>query len=278
MLRLAALLISGLPLLTGFAGGGFAPGAPAAGHAPRPPRSMLRLTFQDTFSGDRIDPGKWTTCYPWFPPTGCTNEGNQELEWYLPGQVHVAGGVLSLEAVRHQVSVALNGGAMKTFPYRSGMVTTAGRFEFTYGVVQIVARLPRGRGYWPALWLLPTSRAWPPEIDLMEAFGSTPDRVALTYHRTRSSVDRRVVSLAAGGGGWHKFAVAWEPGSITWLIDGRRCFQVTGSVPRQPMYLLLDLAVSGVPAHAPDRTTPASAALLVSSVKIWTRGPGAPTG
>ena len=62
----------------------------------------------------------------------------------------------------------LHDGSRRWFSYRSGMVTTAGHFEFTYGQVEFRALAPLGRGLWPALWLLPADRTWPPEIDVME--------------------------------------------------------------------------------------------------------------
>jgi beta-glucanase (GH16 family) len=52
------------------------------------------------------------------------------------------------------------------------MVTSYPGFNFEYGTVQIVAQIPKNVGLWPALWLLPASESWPPEIDMLESWGT----------------------------------------------------------------------------------------------------------
>src|SRR5439155_13543740 len=100
-----------------------------------------KVAFDDFFSGTRLDRSRWNTCYPWWPDQakGCTNEGNVELEWYLPSQVTVSKGALHLTARRDPVTVTVRG-RRKTYPFRSGMVTTAGHFSFEYGIVSMRAR------------------------------------------------------------------------------------------------------------------------------------------
>ena len=58
--------------------------------------------------------------------------------------------------------------------YNSGIITTEKSFNFEYGLVEVSAKLPAGAGLWPAIWLLPTSLGWPPEIDNMEMLAATP--------------------------------------------------------------------------------------------------------
>ena|SRR5438105_11215395 len=225
--------------------------------------------FTDSFSPGSLDGTRWETCYPWAAGSGCTNEGNRELEWYLPGQVSVSGGALHLTARRDPVLGAVHRGASRWFPYRSGMVTTAGHFDFTYGLVEFEARAPAGRGLWPALWLLPSDRSWPPEVDIMEAFGDLTDQVTVTYHRTPSVALRTAVPVSDLTERWHSYALDWRPDSLTWYVDHRPVFAVQGDVPHKPMYLLATLAVSGDAQHAPDRTTPASASFDIAQVRVW---------
>jgi beta-glucanase (GH16 family) len=227
------------------------------------------LVFSDDFGGQNLDRGKWGTCYPWFNTTGCTNHGNSELEWYRPEQVSVQNGVLHLTAQRNLIQGFDAQGRAKDFTYRSGMVTTAGHFEFTYGRVEFQARAPRGRGLWPALWLLPADGSSPPEIDVMEAYGEDVWQVFVTYHGTRTYAPQQIAFVNDISSGWHSYAVDWRHDSLTWYVDGRRIFNVDHGVPHKPMYLIANLAVSGSPPHQPDATTPDRAQFDLATVRVW---------
>jgi beta-glucanase (GH16 family) len=245
-------------------------GAPSCGRTQAMPLSnRQQLVFSDTFTGNSLNTSKWGTCYPWFSTTGCTNEGNQELEWYLPEQVTVGGGALHLTALRRPVAGVDALGREKVFDYRSGMVTTAGHFQLTYGRIEFKVRAPRGRGLWPALWLLPVDGSSLPEVDIMEAYGEDPWQVALTYHGSLSFVPAQAVFVNDISSGWHTYALDWSRSALTWFVDGHQAFVVDHGVPQKPMYLLADLAVSGSSPHSADATTPGTARLDIASIRVW---------
>jgi beta-glucanase (GH16 family) len=183
----------------------------------------------------------------------------------MPRNVSVSRGALHLTARRQDV---VAGGRL--YPFTSGMVTSYHAFRFTYGYVEFRARVPKGPGEWSALWLLPADQSWPPEIDVVEVHGNAPGIAELTYHPRVGKPPQARVGTVDLSAGWHTYAVDWRPGSITWLLDGKSRFRFTGSVPHQPMYLLMNLAVSRTP--PPDRFTPPSASLDVSSVRVWQPG------
>jgi beta-glucanase (GH16 family) len=227
----------------------------------------LSPAFDATFAGTSLDTSQWQTCYPWSDTgSGCTNFGNsQEEEWYLPSQDEVSGGALHLVATALPTPGKAKTGSPKTYPYRSGMVTTYSSFDFTYGYVQVVARLPGGTGTWPALWLLPQSQAWPPEIDMMENWG-TSSTIRTTLHWSTPSgpqqAGEQVTSPTSLTTGWHTYGLLWEPGSITWYLDGEPVDSYTGSaVPSQPMYFLANLAIDGPAAS--------SSSFDIQSVQIY---------
>jgi len=233
------------------------------------PPTHSQLLFSDDFHGADLDRSKWGTCYPWFKTAGCTNHGNPELEWYLPQQVSVQRGVLHLTTQRSPVDGFDAQGHAKTFPYWSGMVTTAGHFDFTYGRVEFQARAPRGRGLWPALWLVPADGSTRPEIDVMEAYGEDIWQVFLSYHGSRNYTSQRVAFVNDISSGWHSYVLDWRPDSVIWYVDGRRWFTVDQSVPHKPMYLIANLAVSGMSPHEPDGSTPDHARFDIASVRVW---------
>jgi beta-glucanase (GH16 family) len=238
---------------------------------PAAPTAGLRLAFDQTFSGTQLDKATWGTCYPWFDAAkGCTNFGNSIRDaWYLPSGDRVSGGALRIVATKTRTHGFTQSGAPEIYPYTSGMVTTKKSFDFTYGYVQVMAKIPGGAGTWPAVWLLPKSETWPPEIDIMENFGSpylirstvfwpTSDNNSGSYalsHKFATSPSNLTV-------GYHSYGLLWKPNSLTWYLDGNVIDTFTGpNVPHTPMYLLLNLAIDGKAASG--------STFSIKSVKIY---------
>ncbi len=212
---------------------------------PVPPRPGLALIFSDEFAGGSLDTAKWSKCYPW-DNGGCTNAGNHEEEWYLPGEVLLESGLLRLRARQEPVT----GSDGKKYPYTSGMISSYGKFSTAYGYFEIRTRLPKGKGLWPAFWLLPASGEWPPEIDILEALGSDTRSYFTTLHyKTAKSPHlyqaNNFAAPADLSEGFHIYAVNWQPNQLTWYFDGQQVYQLDENVPSLPMYILANLAVGG---------------------------------
>lgn len=240
------------------------------------------MVFDDEFSGTSLDTTKWITCYPW-DNNGCTNSNDGSLNWYAPGQVSVSGGYLHLTAL-HQTVVGSDG---KTYNYVSGMVTTAqhdnppqtpAKFAFTYGYMEMRAEMPNESGQpglWPAFWLLPTSEAWPPEIDAFEGASNYPSQASMTYHWScppnYCSDQTNYIAGSDLSAGYHTYGVDWEPNSITWYVDGQveKTYTNTSTISNVPMYVLVDLAVDGNSGYAVTPNTPFPATMNVDYVRVW---------
>jgi beta-glucanase (GH16 family) len=255
-----------------FGGGGrrwvvFGAGAAAGGlllallvgrvEEPGPPGPV----FADEFGGDRVDFGTWRSGYPW----GCTNQTSGERQCYTPDALEVRDGVLRITADRPGP-----GG----YPYRSGMITSYQTFAQTYGYFEMRARVPRGKGLWPAFWLLPAvAGKWPPELDVMEVFGSQPARVLMAQHY-RDGAGRPADRLRTWAGpdfsaGFHTFAISWSASSVVWYVDGVERFRSRRDVPDEPMYVLVNLAVGGDAPGQPDAGTRFPSVLEVDYVRVW---------
>lgn len=245
----------------------------ATSSAPAPPglNPAWRPAFVGAFSGSRLDRSVWATCYPWMDsPSGCTNFGNTEYEWYLPGQVRVSGGVLQLRAQREPARGQTVQGTPKEYSCRSGMVTSYPGFRFTYGYVQVVARIPYGDGLWPALWMVPASQDWPPEIDIFEHW-SSDSRVRVSLHPAGAVNDFSYYSWPATANlsvGWHTYGLSWTAARLTWYIDGKAVMSLAKDIPDQPMYLIANLAQSS----APQSGRACSGVMLIRSVEVWRPG------
>ncbi|MEO8883748.1 MAG: glycoside hydrolase family 16 protein [Devosia sp.] len=233
--------------------------------------------FSDEFSGPELDLTKWTLCY-WWNDGGCTNKGNHELQWYVPEGVSVVDGNLVLTASRQNTED--NQG--NTYAFSSGMVTSgfdgdpgAGtdRFSFTYGYVEVRAKLPKGKGVWPAIWLLPSTHKSLPEIDMAEVLGDTPELLRLHYHYangTNSESIGKNITTPDLSLDWHVYGMDWEKDAIVWYLDGIEQWRYTdtASISHEPMYLLMNLAVGGDWPGAPDQDTVFPTSMLVDYVRV----------
>jgi beta-glucanase (GH16 family) len=244
--------------------------APPKGTVSPPPASTpWKLAFSDNFSGSSLNASVWGTCYPWFnAQKGCSNLGNDELEWFMPSQVQVSGNALHLVASETPSVGVSSSGSPKTYPWTSGMVTSYNGFDFTYGYVQVVARAPAGDGLWSALWLLPQNKSWPPEIDIMEIWGNYPNMLETADHVSLPGPPASLYYAPTNlVGSFHTYAVDWEPGTMTWYLDGRQVYQLTGESPNTAMYIIADLAVDGT--RGTDSSTPTTTSLDIQSVQVW---------
>lgn len=248
---------------------------PLAGDGP------WQLIFADEFEAASLDRQKWTTCY-WWNKDGCTNLGNNELQWYRPENVSIADGVLRLTAQRRKVK----GFEGRTFDYTSGMVTTgrdyeelprSSRVRFRYGHVEVRAKVPAGKGFWAAIWLLPETRESRPEIDIMEVLGDSARTLRMHYHYidaagAKKSVGENVVTPNLTKD-WHVYGVTWDRDRIVWYLDGKEVWRHAdaATISSEDMYLLLNLAVGGEWPGPPSRKTRFPSDYLIDYVRIWQR-------
>ncbi|GGK92684.1 family 16 glycosylhydrolase [Deinococcus radiotolerans] len=266
--------------------------------------STTSPVWQDEFSGSSLDPSKWShqTGNGFIAgPDYIAGWGNNELEYYTdrPSNVTVQGGNLVITA-RKETFTGPAGTTTGTFDWTSGRVRTAGKFSRTYGRFEIRAKFPRGRGLWPAIWMLPeepspyASWAANGEIDIAEGWGSKPTELAHTIHYggvwPNNVYASQAVNYPNGGtmDQWHTYALEWTPGKIQWFIDGQltsersQWWSAKNNPPSsdadlnawpapfdRPFYLLLNLAVGGNFDGNPDATTPAQAQMLVDYVRVY---------
>lgn len=231
------------------------------------------LLLGEEFNGSSLDTDRWSPCYHW-ATDGCTNLSNRNLQWYVPGQVKVGDGKLSLEARPEQV-VGVEG---RQFDYVSGLISGASPdrtlFAFRYGYVESRVKIPEGQGFWPALWMLPTTRSSLPEVDIFEIVGEAPDVVQMHTHWEEDGEERQSGKEWRGPNfaeDWHTFGLEWAPDSLTWYVDGVERWRVTDpeQIPHEDMYLITNLAVGGEYTSRPSRSTQFPAALEVDYLRVW---------
>jgi beta-glucanase (GH16 family) len=186
---------------------------------------------------------------------------------------------------------AVENGMLKIWPQRDAngrffnrTLDTDGKFQQTYGYFEMEAKLPNGKGTWPAFWLFAHPGERRPEIDIMEAYPGGEgwgfmDKKGNFRPNTYSSTVWRDKEDSAGqlmfethtdlSTGFHKYAVKWEPHRLTFYFDGKQTLTVEARMD-EPMYILLDLWFGGASGE-PDQSTPEGKgnAIEVKYVRAW---------
>src|SRR5262245_43274871 len=201
-----------------------APPAEAAPLAQSPDGRPLTLTFQDEFDSFRPwkdGRGVWRTTFR--DGKGSDDWDLRTLKWNKEVQLYVdpdfapgGGPPLRLNpfavkdgtlAIVFQPTPAAQANRLGGFRYISGLITTQPSFSQRYGYFEMRARLPRGKGVWPAFWLLPSDLSWPPEIDIMESVGD-PSKVYTTYHSKAVKLEGKEIAVSPDD--FHTFGLAWD--------------------------------------------------------------------
>lgn len=181
--------------------------------------------------------------------------GNNELQYYTDSiaNASVANGILTITA-RKEAKEGRN--------FTSARLITKHKGDFLYGRFEVKAKLPAGKGTWPAIWMLPTDWEygnWPKsgEIDIMEHVGYDPDNIHITAHtekyyfkiNTQKTATKRISNATTE---FHLYRVDWTPAGLRGYIDDQLIFEFSnegkgyGVWPfDKRFHLLLNIAVGG---------------------------------
>jgi hypothetical protein len=219
-------------------------------------------------------------------PHGRTQPANAETGLYLDpawetgGEppVTVEGGAVVLRsqqlarAFRHEGKAWRHGAAVLTGKAMPATQIAFGQYEWE-------AQMPGRRGAWPALWLLPAGGGWPPEIDVYEGFGNSPDwrfdrHISANLHggsggRRRFTVPlridaRRFYGLGNFETGYHRYAVDIAPDFVTWFVDGVEVYQSVNPFAGVTWFPLMNVAVK----HRGEYLG-GSGAMRVRALRVW---------
>ncbi|MEU4498691.1 glycoside hydrolase family 16 protein [Streptomyces sp. NPDC023998] len=219
-----------------------------------------RQVFGDEFNGTSLDGSKWNP--NWLGCPTCTTKpvNSAELAAYAPSQVSVSGGSLHLKAEK-QATTASDG---KTYAYRSGLVESNGKAQFTYGAfearIYTPAASPGVIANWPAFWT--DGQNWPEdgEMDVMEGLGG--GKACYHFHSPSGGPG----GCAPGDfTGWHTYGAEWKSGVVTYYYDGKQVGQITTGITSSPMYVILNNGVSTE--HGGPTVTPAD--MMTDYVRVW---------
>jgi beta-glucanase (GH16 family) len=235
------------------------PGTPTINEAGGVPAGF-RLIWADEFDVDGLpDPAKWNydidrNFLGWY---------NNELQYYSnarPENSRVSGGSLIITARKEDLSSAgfTDWGGQR---YSSARLLTRGKAQWMYGFIEIRAKLPCGRGSWPALWMLssPPQAAWPDdgEMDIMEHVGFDPGVIHATmhtgaYNHTKNNARSATTTVPDACTVFHKYQLTWNSNQIKVGVDDHNYYQYSNDGSgnpewpfESPQYLIFNVAVGG---------------------------------
>lgn len=137
-----------------------------------------------------------------------------------------------------------------------------------YGYYEIYARLPKGQGLWPALFLF--SFADQREVDIFEMIDPDCQNLQMTVHDAwnAAQINQEYVGKVDLSRAYHRYGLRWTADSLKFYLDGKQIWQTDQYVPSEPMDLYLALAVGGW-AGLPDASTPNPAHFDIQYVRTW---------
>lgn len=244
------------------------------------------LKWADEFNGNELNRDDWNV--------ELHNPGwvNNELQAYVDSEenITVKDGKLIITPIK---TVADDG----SVSYTSGRVNTQNKKNFKYGYFEARVKVPEGQGYLPAFWLMAADEnlygQWPRcgEIDCMEVMGQNPNKVYGTIHYGhnasnghKESQGTHISTNGSYADGFHTFSCEWNPGKITWYVDGIKYHEennwytaqsdgngvLTYPAPfDQQFYIILNLAVGGSWVGNPNDSTSFDTAYEIDYVRVY---------
>jgi beta-glucanase (GH16 family) len=235
----------------------------------------LTLVWEDNFTGSALNTSDWT----YETGRGSNGWGNNELQFYRQENTSIVDGHLVITAKKENFSGA---------EYTSSRLITKDKRSFQYGRIDIRAALPKGKGIWPAFWMLGANFStvgWPKcgEIDIMEMVGGAgkDNTIYGTLHWDNNGShactcgdDGYTISSGSLANEFHVYSIVWTADKITWYLDNVMHHEIDTRPAEMSEFdaahfLLFNIAVGGNWPGNPDATTQFPQRLIVDYVRVF---------
>ena len=206
-----------------------------------------QLLWEENFDGNALNEANWN----FELGDGCPNLcgwGNNERQVYTKTNHTVKNGLLTITT------------KLEDSVYSSTRITTKNKFEFQYGKIEARAKLPIGKGLWPAFWMLGSNISdvgWPKcgEIDILEYVGKEPQQVFTSLHTQDSygnTINSKKTKIDAIEEGFHIYTANWTKDKIEFFVDEQLVYTFNPENKtddiwpfNQPFYIIVNLAIGG---------------------------------
>lgn len=238
-------------------------------------------TLDENFDGTALDAKLWTPRFPWDGPQP------GQLQRYVPENVTVANGVLSIKAEK-KFGHENNDPKLGSREYTSGLIQSYDKWSQLYGYFEARIKVPYVRGLWPAYWMMPdrgpaAGSQWQRrdtgngamEIDIMEILSEWgPGRNSVAVHWDGYGSNHKQwgttqIYYGPTSDGYHVFGLLWEPGKLVWYVDGKKTAElINDRVSNVPSYLKFNIQMGGwATKNVDDANLPAT--MQVDYTRAW---------
>lgn len=212
--------------------------------------SDYQLVWSDEFEGENVDTQKWNF------EIGGNGWGNQELQYYTnrPENIFIRDQKLVIKALYEEYG---------TRNFTSARISTQNKMSVKYGKIEARIKLPKGKGTWPAFWMMPqnsTYGGWPRsgEIDIMEHVGSNPNMISYALHTQSKNGNlgnnwHNQIYPGDVEGVFHTYSIEWLEDRIAFYFDDQKQVTYWNDLANdyktwpfdQDFYVILNLAIGG---------------------------------
>ena len=239
-----------------------------------------KLLWADEFGGETLDLDKWNVIVGNGCPSLC-GFGNNEFQYYRAENIELVNGLLTIHALKED---------FQDRHYTSARILTQDKFFYTFGRMDIRAKLPYSQGLWPALWMMGQNKktvGWPEcgETDVMELRGAIPNTTSSTLHYKNASgkhqntaVKKHVLEEGNYSDEFHVFTTIWNEHKIEFFVDDIRYHTVFFSSMNfynntnsflKDFFILMNVAVGGNFGGNPDSSTQWPQKMEVDYVRVF---------
>lgn len=210
-------------------------------------KSNYKLIWEENFNSEKLDETVWN----YELGDGCPNIcgwGNNERQVYTRNNHFVKDGNLVIQ-VRNEQNT-----------YTSTRITTKYKKQFQYGRIEARAKLPLGKGLWPAFWMLGSNISevhWPKcgEIDILEYVGREPNKIFTSLHTQESfgnTINTKITDIKGIEEGFHLYTIDWTKDKIQFFVDNQLLYTFSPEIKNesnwpynQPFFFIINVAVGG---------------------------------
>lgn len=229
----------------------------------------MQLMFADEFSGTYVNPYIWA----YNSPDGTWADQIQQYT-YSDDNLKVENGLLKITALQ------------KGSDYTSAGINTMSTISFKYGLLQVRAKMPKGTGLWPSIWMLGKAYSkwgWPNcgEIDIATLNGRQPSQMlgSVDYYLGGDVLKEGHYDLYGVDDSFadefHVFSILWQPGQINWYVDNHPYMKFDKATLGEtwpfdePFWMVISLAVGGTRVGSPDAGTQFPQTMEVDYIRYY---------